>query len=199
MSRTGAKPMTRSRLPVLLASLLPLGGCAEPDPPTPHADSPFHKELLQAARDYKAWGRVDDPMRFGIEDCRMPPPARAAMSASPDETTHGKKLYSLFAKDRKQYLAVAEKGSAVGQVIVKQSWAAAEVPDIKPGQTDWKRVIPTEDVGPGGTHFYPYATKSDKVYKASKPTGLFIMLKLDPKTPDTDDGWVYGTVTPDGK
>ena len=25
------------------------------------------------------------------------------------------------------------------------------------------------------------------------------MFKLDPQTPDTDEGWVYGTVTPDGK
>jgi hypothetical protein len=191
--------MTRSRLPVLLVGFLPLGCAPDPDPPVPEADPPFSRELLQAAKEYKAWGRVDDPMRFGIEDCRMPLPARAAMSASQDEGTHGKKLYSLFAKDRKQYLAVADQGSAVGQVIVKQSWAAAEVPDMKPGQTDWKRVMPTEDVGPGGTHFYPYATKGDKVYKASKPTGLFIMLKLDPKTPRTDDGWVYGTVTADGK
>jgi hypothetical protein len=195
----GVTTMPRSRLPFVLVALLPLGGCADPDPPAPNADPPFQRELLQVAREYKAWGRVDDPMRFGIEYCRMPPPARPAMSASPDEQTHGKKLYSLFAKDRMQYLAVAEKGSAVGQVIVKQSWSAAEVPDMKPGMTDWKRVVPTEDIGAGGTHFYPYATKGDKVYKAAKPTGLFIMLKLDPKTPGTDDGWVYGTVTADGK
>lgn len=191
--------MTRSRLLLPLVGLLPFGGCAEADPRAPDADPPFSRELLQAAKEYRAWGRVDDPMRLGIEDCRMPPPARPAMSASPDEQTHGKKLYSLFAKDRKQYLAVADKGSAVGQVIVKQSWAAAEVPDMKPGQTDWKRVVPTEDVGPGGTHFYPYATQGDKVYKAAKPAGLFLMLKFDPKTPGTDDGWVYGTVTADGK
>jgi hypothetical protein len=25
------------------------------------------------------------------------------------------------------------------------------------------------------------------------------MFKLDPKTPGTDEGWVYGTVTADGK
>jgi hypothetical protein len=27
--------------------------------------------------------------------------------------------------------------------------------------------------------------------------GLFIMMKLDPATPDTDHGWVYGTVAAD--
>ena len=25
------------------------------------------------------------------------------------------------------------------------------------------------------------------------------MVKLDPATPGTDEGWVYGTVSPDGK
>ena len=48
-------------------------------------------------------------------------------------------------------------------------------------------------------HFYPYVIKDDKVFKAGKQSDLFIMLKLDRKTPNTDDGWVYGTVTPDAK
>jgi hypothetical protein len=37
------------------------------------------------------------------------------------------------------------------------------------------------------------------VYKAAKPAGLFVMMKLDPKTPGTDAGWVYGTLSADGK
>src|SRR5436190_351218 len=43
------------------------------------------------------------------------------------------------------------------------------------------------------------ARKGDKLFKATKQADLFIMFKLDPKTPGTDNGWVYGTVTPDGK
>jgi hypothetical protein len=31
------------------------------------------------------------------------------------------------------------------------------------------------------------------------PKTLFIMFKLAPDTPGTDDGWVYGNVTPDGR
>jgi hypothetical protein len=191
--------MTRFRLPVVLVGVLAVGCAPVPDPPAPDAGPPFQHALLRAAAEYKSWGRVDDPMRLGIEDCRMPTPARVALSASPDGNTHGQKLYSLFAKDREQYLAVADKGSTAGQVIVKESWTAEAVAGMKPGETDWTKVVRTEDVGPGGRHFYPYATKGDKVYKAAKPAGLFIMLKLDPKTPGTDDGWVYGTVTADGK
>jgi len=35
--------------------------------------------------------------------------------------------------------------------------------------------------------------------KPVKQNSIFIMTKLEPNTKDTDNGWVYGTVTPDGK
>ena len=41
--------------------------------------------------------------------------------------------------------------------------------------------------------------KGDKVYKAAKQGDLFVMTKLDPKSPGTDEGWVYATLSPDGK
>ena len=48
-------------------------------------------------------------------------------------------------------------------------------------------------------HFHPYAVGKDgKTYKAAKKGDLFIMMKVDPKTPGTDNGWIYGTVTADG-
>jgi hypothetical protein len=57
----------------------------------------------------------------------------------------------------------------VGQVLVKEAW----VPE------------PMKDKG--------------EAPKAKEKAGLFIMFKLDPETPDTDEGWVYGTVTADGR
>jgi len=48
-------------------------------------------------------------------------------------------------------------------------------------------------------HFIPYAFFDGKHYKIKEKSGLFIMFKMDPKTPETDQGWVYGTVTADGK
>jgi hypothetical protein len=193
--------MTRARLSLMAMTAGLVGvGCQVPaEAPKPEADEPFHKELLQVARDYKAWGRVDDPMRLALADCRAPLPARARASASADADTHGQKLYSLFAKDRDAYAGLTAKGAAVGQVVVKEAWSAEEMKDMKAGATDWTKVVRTEDVGEGGTHFYPYATRGDKVFKASQPAGLFVMMKLDPKTEGTDDGWVYGTVSADGK
>jgi Cytochrome P460 len=171
------------------------------DSPKPDADAPFHKELLQVAQDYKPWGRVDDEMRWAPELCRMPEPGKPKFSDSADEDTHGKKLYSLFAKKRSDYFYLGKNKTApVGQVIVKESWIPEETTEVKPGRygfEDRKKVQ-------GGTtlnsdHFFPYVTKGDKVYKASKPNGLFIMMKLDPKTQGTDEGWVYGTVSADSK
>ena len=193
--------MTRARMTLLLVTaVLVAMGCHPPaEDPKPEADTAFHDELLQVAREYKAWGRVDDPMRLAPYDCRMPPPAHVRFSDSTDTDTHGQKLYSLFARDAKAYVGLTAKGAAVGQVVVKESWSAEEMKDMKAGTTDWTKVARTEEVGPGGTHFYPYATRGDKVFKASKPAGLFVMMKLDPKTPGTDEGWVYGTVSADGQ
>jgi hypothetical protein len=41
----------------------------------------------------------------------------------------------------------------------------------------------------------PLAQKDGKTYRAARISGLFILAKLDPKTPGTDNGWVYGTVS----
>lgn len=33
----------------------------------------------------------------------------------------------------------------------------------------------------------------------SVPAAIVVMLKLDPTTPGTDEGWIYGSLSPDGK
>jgi hypothetical protein len=181
-------------------------------------EPPFHKELKQAAAEYFAWGRVDDEFRWAPVFCRMPNPGRAYSSASDDAATHGRKLYSLFAKDRKNYLAMPiEKTAKVGQAIVKQSWVPEEITgeiadavrkigNVRHSLDGPAKIVVTEHKGKDSAqhwerfdHFFPYVIKDDKVFKAAKQADLFVMLKLDPKTPNTDEGWVYGTVTPDGK
>jgi hypothetical protein len=169
-------------------------------------------QLLAAAIDYPTWGRVDDEMRWGPAMCRGPRPGLARVSHSTDATTHGEKLYSLFARKHFDYLAVAAgKSAPVGQVVVKQSWVPEEVTDPKelPGDIDQltkvqrtssPRVASTHEPESGDDdHFYPFARKGDKVFRAARQADLFIMMKLEPKTPGTDAGWVYATLTPDGK
>jgi hypothetical protein len=195
--------MLKIRVPVLLLSAALIYAAAgyrlTADSPKSDADAPFNKELLQVAKDYKGWGRVDDEMHWAPFLCREPQPGKAAFSASTDEATHGQKIYSLFAKKRNDYVQIAAtKTAPVGQVIVKESWIPEETEDNVPSVRDLerKKVIETKIEG---DHFYPYATTGGKMYKAAKLAGLFVMMKLDPKTPGTDDGWVYGTVSADGK
>lgn len=140
-------------------------------------------------------------------------PGRVYASASDEERTHGKKLYSLFARERDGYVAHTEGQTVdIGQVVVKQSWLPEEITDPKerprkPLDGDDVVVSPAASRVAGrksgnqniADHFYPYVWKGDKVFKAKKQAELFVMLKLDPETPNTDEGWVYATVTPDGK
>ena len=49
-------------------------------------------------------------------------------------------------------------------------------------------------------HFYPYAKGEDGgVFRATEPAGLYLMWKVEPATPDTDEGWVYATILPSGE
>jgi hypothetical protein len=201
-------------LGIMLIGLFGLKAALTADAPrAPGKEEPvealFHKALLQAAAEYQTWGRVDDEMRWAPALCRTPNPGRVAPSASTDEETHGKKLYSLFAKSRQQYVTLRKGGSvAVGQVVVKQSWVPEEITNSteKPAKRiEFEKVVRTPAAVPGHRlrddvdHFYPYVWVGDRVFKAAKQADLFVMMKLTPETPGTDDGWVYGTVTADGK
>jgi hypothetical protein len=156
------------------------------------APTPFDEQVLAIAAAYQAWGRVDDELRWAPGLCRQPLPGVAHQSTSNDPTTHGQKLYSLFAKNWASY----PNGPQDGQAVVKQSWKVEQVttPDaaFDPGMFP----VPNND----GDHFYPYAKGPDGgVFHATEPAGLFIMFKLDPATPETDEGWVYATVSPAGE
>jgi hypothetical protein len=152
---------------------------------------PFAAQAMAIASDYLAWGRVDDELRWAPFLCRQPLPGIARQSESADEGTHGGKLYSVFAKNHQAY----PNGPHTDQAVVKQSWRTEPVSgqdaSFNPGA--WR------PEGDGGDHFYPYAEKDGVLYRATEPAGLFIMFKVDPATPDTDEGWVYATVSPAGQ
>ncbi len=217
--------MKSSRISLGLVNLLGLVGVlwGAVAPPADTAGAPkegapvnakrFHERLLKIAEIYTVYGRVDDEERWAPELCRMPLPAKAQYSKSADETTHGQKLYSLFARDRSAYVGLGVAG-ATGQVIVKESWVPVEVKEKPKGKRfpapqdrKGKPIEPPRDLAPIKSRlsldrqgmFQPYAEKAGKWYKADRRGDLFIMMKLDPKTPETDEGWVYGTVTADGK
>ncbi|WP_437820104.1 hypothetical protein [Sorangium sp. So ce1078] len=182
-----------SSSPSAAASVAPSPGAAE-------VDARFAPLIASAFRDYKAWGRVDDELRWAPWLCRLPLPGRARMSAAEDGG-HARKLYSVFARHRDRYPLVqgdTPMSQPVGQVLVKESYhpelvegGAPEFPSHRPSAPD----------GASGTpdHFDPYLRDGERVYRASRFAGAYVVLKVGPDTPGTDAGWVYGTVTPGGE
>ena len=172
-------------------------------------DSPFNEKLLEIAANYKYFGHVDDEARWAPYLCRMPNPSVARFSQSDDEMTHGQKLYYLIAKDRDAYLNHGEKPADVGQFIVKESWKP-KISDKQLSDRIWKDIkretLDTKTVPNdvpllflAGASTYPYVTKDGQLYEADEISGLFIMYKTDKHLDETDEGWVYGTVSADGK
>jgi hypothetical protein len=198
--------MVRTRLVLTFLLLLSFGACALvfQAHAAPAPAQPFNDRLLEIAKTYVEFGRIDNDLRWAPIACdapRTPKPGVAHFSQSADKDTHGRKLYSLFVKDARSYLTLTEQQEiAVGQVLVKESWVPEEVVD--PQQKKEVIIHKADKDDPKAQkddHFFPYAEKDGRTYHAAKRSELFIMYKMDPKTPDTDAGWVYGTVTPDGK
>jgi len=159
-------------------------------------DARFHDLLKTAARCHEGYGRVDDVLRFAPALCMAPPSAPVRLSFSKDESTHGRKLYFLYAWDAASYWKDPRRDAYKGrqrpplyekkeaeQILVKQSWTCVEA-TRKPVTDDEKM---------------RYLTWEGKPWTTGEKKDLFIMVKLDEKTEATDRGWVYGTVTPDFK
>src|SRR5260221_10880553 len=124
-----------------LATLtLLIGGCASlPD-----------QQLSFSAAQYKSSERVDEIPKAATT-MRKAPVDFPRVSASRDESTHGRKLYYLYAKDRLAYLHAPDLDQPDGQVIVKESWFPGD--DRKRGplfmmlksQGDWTYATATPD------------------------------------------------------
>ena len=147
----------------------------------------FHKRLLEIAKEYKnSYHCVNPRSNWAPTMCKMPPKV-AIHSRSKEKASHGQKLYFLFAAKHKEYRKHV-KGKSVasmGQVLVKESWIPKEI------KGEPKNYKPPESLSA--------AKKNGKIYVPHKKKALFVMFKVDEKTAGTDKGWVYGTVTADGK
>lgn len=191
----------------LLASMVLLGGVAfavlrgTAAPGTPAkepAASPgqvFHARLLEIARGYRGFVLVDNRFRFAPTLCRDPGrlPILPFLSASKDTDTHGQKIYLLYASkaDASQgtYLPRGDQ-APMGLSLVKESWKPQAIKPEKASKYPAAKVYPKDLLK---------VVKGDKTYFATDQSPLFIMTKLDPMTPGSDNGWIYGTVSANGK
>ena len=167
----------------------------------------FVAQLEHATKEYKQFGRIDETrMQWSPLLCNRPDPktihaGRGSVSESDDSKTHGGKIYFLFVKDRAKYQNRA-KEQPFGQILVKESWSYKAAPvEFKPDAKQHRRfdddvALPIDQIRGG---YLPYAEKGGRWYKADQLKELFIMIKLSSDTPETDEGWIYGTVARDGK
>ena len=98
----------------------------------------------------------------------------------------------MFAKNHDAY----PNGPHDGQVVVKQSWIPELVPDAD-------AALPPDPLHEATRHQRrPLLSVTRRATAASIAPArrpAFIMFRLDPATPDTDEGWVYATVSPAGQ
>lgn len=191
-----------------------IAGCSEPSrsamapqigaPPSLRKD--WEAVVRRAATEYKSWYRVSDYANWAPTECRIPPRAGALHSSSDDAETHGGKLYFLFASNQQAYPrpmpGVTVVDQPLGQVIVKEAFAA-KLCSYAEATAAAERALsmPADTLGQRTRLPDEYAQRHEgqtvRTYKAGDPAGLFMMFKTAP-TPDTDRGWVYATMKPDG-
>jgi hypothetical protein len=165
--------------------------------------------MLDIAQVYSRWGPVDAEGRWAPYLCRAPIPGWHRFSESDDPSTHGQKIYALYAENRDAYVGLndalpkngpgglfdsggVEKTSSqindeCDQIVVKESFTPVEMrPDEAPRMTD---LVP--------------AQRDGKAYRAGEKRELFVMAHLvdASRAPEgsVDQGWIYGTISPDGK
>lgn len=153
-------------------------------------DPAFHPRLTEAVDSYLQYPMVNSVAMEAPAECAAPSDeSRPIMSKSVHESTHGGKLYYLFAKDITDYLSQIGNPSPEGQVLVKESWTSkTSNPDARNQRNH-----------ASGVRITPRTTVGDKVLEIGKRKELFVMMKLHPDTANTDMGWIYGVVDPNTK
>jgi hypothetical protein len=174
-------------------------------------DHPFNGRLLEIAGSYESYWVPSPALTGSVVLCEKnfdlirPQDSRTVrLSAAGDSSPHGMKLYLLFTEPPLSDPGVEPPTGKwpVGQVVVKEAWLPEEAEDVGqplPAVPRKLHVRRGDGWAEEEDRFVPYGRHGDKLYHAREKAGLFIMFKLVPGTPGTDEGWVYGTVTPDGK
>lgn len=178
-------------------------------------DERFHDVLLKVHEEHEKYTVTRDRF-WGIELCAGPPPA--TVRGTTQRGAHGKKEAYYFAKRSMDYDFGGFYLVAGGKVQVDEETGSEEVTtsrlpqEQQVGQAIVKKagnyVFWQEGEDDTGIQQFPYrieVTKGDdpdsdtyrKLYFRLK--NYFIMTKLDPDTPGTDEGWVYGVVNPKGE
>jgi hypothetical protein len=137
--------------------------------------------LLDAARGYVEWGRVDDRNRWAPTLCAYSP-STPRMSQITNSLHHGRKLFYLFARDREAYVHGGVQPD--GQTIVKEAWHPRAL------QSD-DSLDPRAGGQDRGGNFTRVAEFLGEKWVADRRMGLFLMHK-------SRGEWTYAVASADG-
>jgi hypothetical protein len=165
-----------------------------PAPAPPANDASLHPPLKAIAGKHDSFSRADGTW-WSLLGCLAPPPVPVRFSDAPAESDHGRKLYTLkiydfeaYARDTKipteKQAAAKVRGPldipGVSQAIVKESFEV------------------TRDPAERHVMFVDTVTKDGVTFYAREPRDLFVMFRPADGRLETDAGWLYGTVDPNG-
>ena len=147
----------------------------------------FKKLVHSIMENRKSLEPVSEQVSVAFADCAAPsiikreskPSPKLMISQSSDQDTHGKKLYYLYVKYKEKYLQISD-------------------PMAKLSRDSRVETSPVGQVLIKDSFFHNKSAK-DSVLEPGKRYAYFVMTKLKPETPETDKGWIYATVEPDGK
>jgi hypothetical protein len=175
------------------------GAPSEPtEPAEPEESSALHEQLVASiARDYKSMQLADDEFHWAPNLCRMPSPGGQHISKAAG-AAHDGKLFVLYTADINRY------GRAVGWL--EKDWPDPRLRKIVVPPPGMLQVLVKESFVAKpleGAYEGPYgnlhgAHEDGKPMVPGDPIGLFVMIELAGKPAGTDEGWIYGTVAPDG-
>lgn len=95
---------------------------------------------------------------------------------------------------KESWIPKAWRGDKVTVISKPAALTEADIHRIKEGETFRTRAdIQSRD------RMLPFLEKDDEYYTLGERGPLFIMYRTEKNTLGTDNGWVYGTLTPDGK
>lgn len=168
-------------------------------------------QLREIAKSFKTYARVsDDSVGWAPQMCMGPPPSRVGLTRAPEASAHGRKLYFLYARDQRAYLDMSYADSScaprttpftnpVGQVVVKEAFTPRPADDQR---AEYERLRasanrPFSETPEAKAYALFAEDRAGKLFHADELAGLFVMLKLDPATAGTDQGWVYATIDKD--
>ncbi len=183
---------------LLVSFVLVTSTLARADTPL-ERDDRFVDAIRKAGASYEKWGRVDERPNLAPSLCAAPRPedygaASHVRLSQAEDGPHTDKLYYLWASDRRRYQALAgdrPEDVPVGFAIVKQSFTAKPIAE--------EPAAPAMISQTGTPPPITWLEHAGKRLAIDRPKDLFVMTKIaSGPAPGTDDGWIYGTVAPDG-